>query len=277
MARTIETVVEEINKEANRYSALSDLQTNTSRVSVWDFVKRSLAFAVVTLEKMVDKHREEVQDLVDQQEAGSLRWYAKKARDFQYGDRVSIVDNKVKYTVEDESKKIVRHVSINEGTAEDTRGTLYIKALKEGDNTLVPLTVEEKNAMLAYMNSIKFAGIKIEIVSTHPDLIKLSLQVEVNDELIDRNGYSTADPSVSPVQEAIKKYFNNLPFDGVFYLSKLEDQIQAVGGVIDVNIVAAHQKSGDSNYEVITRKHESKAGYLSLDEDGTAISYLGRT
>lgn len=276
MARTMEEIVEEINREADRYNELSDLQSNTSRTSVWNFAKKSVAFAVLTLEKIIEKHYEDVNALVEEQEAGSLRWYAQKARSFQYGDRVVVVDNRVKYTQVDPSKQIVKHVSISEGT-NNNRGTVYVKALKEENDTLAPLTTDEKNAMIVYMDSIKFAGTKIEIISTDADILKMDLQIEVNNEVIDIAGRLTANSSVSPVIDTIKAYFNNLPFDGIFYLSKLEDQLQAIEGVTDVHIVTAHQKSGGNSYQPIMRRHESTAGYLRLDAENTTITYLNNS
>ena len=273
MARTIDEIVEEINGEASKYEALSDIQSNTSRVSVWDFLKRSVAFCVLAMEKMMEKHLAEVQALVSQQEAGTMNWYVQKARSFQYGDRISVVGNRLEYLSKDESKQIIKHVSIKEGASNQDLGTLYVKALKEEQGSLVPLAQAEKDAMLIYMNKIKFAGTKIIITSVPADFLKLHLQMEVNHELIDRHGMSTSNPSVSSVEEAIKSYFNRLPFDGILYLSKLEDQLQAVKGVLDVQIVSAHARTLNSGYVLVGRKYESHAGYLVLDEENSVINY----
>ena len=273
MARTIDEIVGEINGEANKHEALSDIQSNTSRVSVWGFLKRSVAFCVLTMEKMMEKHMAEVRTLVSQQEAGTLEWYVQKARAFQYGDRISVVGNRLEYLSKDKSKQIIKQVSIKESTSYRTAGTLHIKALKEEQGTLTPLAQAEKDALLVYLNKIKFAGIRISVTSVPADSIRLDLQLEVNHELIDRLGMSTSNPSVSPVEEAIKHYFNRLPFDGILYFSKLEDQMQAVEGVLNVRIVSVHSRILNGDYVPVESKYESHAGYLTLDEENSVITY----
>ena len=175
MARSEKDILQEINEATGREAALVSLQNNTSRVSFWQAIKRVVTVAIRTLEQTFEAHRREIADTIARQEVGTPRWYRQKALQFQYGDAPVVSDSTITYNTRDDSKRTVKHAAVAEGA-----GTLIIKAVKARGGTPEPLNAVEKEALDAYMQAVRFAGLSLTIRSEAADKLYLRGSVEVD-------------------------------------------------------------------------------------------------
>jgi hypothetical protein len=268
MARTNEDILLQINTEANTYVELNELQANTVSVGFWRTIKNIMAFAINYVEKAFDALKAEIEALIVTTEIGSRTWYINNALNYQHGDVVRYIDNVLKYSIVDNAKRIVKKVSVNE-TA--NAGELLIKVVKANNDVL---TVDEINGFATYMYAVKIIGTKLLIRSAVADLVRFNITLQLNPQLFNANGSRISD-GVFACEVALNEALASVPFDGVFYLAKLEDALQQVEGVIDVNITLAQYYNG-TNYVALGRKYEAYSGHLktTITPTTTILSYV---
>ena len=275
MARTQEQILAQINEEADRHAALAELQRNTSRVSVWRYIKQTTAFAIRTIEEMLDTHSAEVEARLNRQRIGTPAWYAEQALRYQRGQKVALIDGRPGYATDVPDARIIRHVAVEEATDSDGNktGIIKVKAVKAGATPGAPyevLTEEEKKSFQAYLNAITFAGLHVTASSDEAVPVQVTATIQVDAQLIVATG-DAAGTSVGgaekPVEEAIRAYLRDLPFNGVIRRTAIVDAIQEVAGVVDVGITSLQ-----ANSTAFTATHKPAAGHASY-ADGSSLSY----
>lgn len=267
MARTQAQIEQEIETEANSYTELAELQSNPSLMEFWKYAKKLIAFFIVAFENMLDKHKEEVEQTIDNTETGLTPWYIDILKEYQHGDILTIENNRFVYPVIDETKRIVKRVAIKEGAGTDA--TLYIKAVKEVAGDLVKFTATEKAGVEAYLNKRKILGTKFNLQSLDANLLELTVTVQLDAMLYDTDGSLLADPTTFPVLDAIEDYNKNFDFGGTYYNSKLIDTVMNVPGVIDFHLTATKMDT-----VVYTGSKESTAGHVKLDVPNSTLTYV---
>lgn len=271
MAKSFEEIMTEMNLAQSEYAELNELDS-PSAVSVWNLIKNMFAMLYLTLQKNFDSFRDEIDNRIVSQQIGTLPWYVEMLKKFQYTDDIYVADNNVGYAVDDEAKKIVAQASASEVIVSG-KAELVLKAVKEdASGDLVPLSINEKDALETYISKIKFAGVKTSLISSVADTIKLNMVVELNLLSINVDGTKPGEPTVYPVVEAIENYFKKLPFDGTLYWNKLIDELQAMDEVKDAVISESWSYSGGS-YIPFTRLYNSYSGHLVLDP-ASVITYV---
>lgn len=265
--RTIEDIQAQIDAAANEYPALSELQSNPSPVSVWRAMKAVFAFAAYALEKMLAEFKSEALKNIKERQIGTKLWYLEQLKAFQYGDLLIASSGRLRYARDNADKRIISAAGVKEGTQP---GSLVVKALKEGGKVL---TADELAAFSLYLNQIKIAGTQVTIQSLPANKIKLSITAELDRQRFDANGrlHGQGQPII---KDTIASFLRQMPFDGVFYLSRLEDALQAIEGVIDIHISSAHYQDGAESWQILERKYESPSGHLILDDDGSTLTYI---
>ena len=268
MARTQAQILAQINEEANRHAELVALQSNTSRVSIWAYVKQLAAFVVRTQEEMNDTHVAEVQALIANQQIGTAAWYAEQARRYQHGDNIRLINQRPIYNTDDPEARIITHVAVEEGTGND-KGKIFVKAVKAGtgeDAPHAPLDEVEKKAFQAYLNAITFAGLQPVAQSEAAVAITFAATIQVNEQHIIATGDAAGKrpgTDEKPVEAAVKAYLRNLPFNGILRRSAMEDAIQQVEGVVDVKLASL---SGAASF---TSTYKPASGHATLAEAST--------
>lgn len=271
MAQTYEEILEEINDAQAAQPELNDLNSPSS-TSWWKLVKDMFAFLTLTLQKSMDKFQEEVDNLIIQQQIGTLPWYVEQLKAFQYGDTIFVEDNRVRYAVENEPAKIIAQASATEVLV-GGKSELILKAVKQDESgNLGPLNVNEKDALEEYISRIKFAGVTTSLISEIADIIKLNMTVELNLLMVNSDGSQIGDPNIFPVKVAIENYFKELPFDGILYWNKLIDVLQEMPEVKDA-IISESWSQLNGVYTPFTRLYSSFSGHLVLDEN-SVINYV---
>ena len=249
----------------------ADFNQIFSKVSIENLMLYIVAASIWTLEKLFDTHTTEVTEFIATMKPHSLRWYVEKAKAFLYG--VPLIDGTDQHNttgMTDEQinqAKIVTFAACTEANA-----TLYLKVAKAGP---APLTTDEKAAFVAYLHEIKDAGVRIDVISEQGDYLNLNMVIYYDPLLINANGENKA-TGAKPIEDAIKAYIENIPFNGEFRKNELEDAIQAVEGVVMVELgVIEHSETGeDGTFEEVIPYCKPTSGYFKFDHaDLSGVTY----
>lgn len=249
----------------------ADFNNTFSKVSIESLILYIIAASIWTLEKLFDTHTEEVTEYIATMKPHSLRWYVEKAKAFLYG--VPLIDGTDQHNttgMTDEQinqAKIVTFAACTEANA-----TLYLKVAKAGP---APLTTDEKAAFVAYLHEIKDAGVRIDVISEQGDYLNLNMVIYYDPLLINAKGENKATGN-KVVEDAIKAYIENIPFNGEFRKNELEDAIQAVEGVVmvELGVVEHSETGGDGTYEEVIPYCKPTSGYFKFDHaDLSGVTY----
>lgn len=270
MARTISEIQQTMLDEIAGDATLSTVATSTSKVAIYRLFTRIVATCAWTLEVLYDTLKVELNDLLAALKPHSLRWYANKAKDFQYGFTLPIDTDKYDNTgvSEDdiEAAQIVRYSAVTEG--ED--GKLRIKVAKEGAD-LEPLSAPELASFTEYIARIKDAGVRVLITSNTPDKLKLTLQIYYDPLILNSSGQRIDGADLEPVQNAVKNYLKNLPFNGVFVLAYLVDALQQVEGVVIPHVVTCATSYAAVPFTTVNVQYLPDAGYLRFENPADLV------
>lgn len=280
MARTIDTINNDLKQafmqdttlaEKYGFTAGANFADTFSRFSIESIILYIVAVSIWTLEKLFDTHTAEVTDYIATMKPHSLRWYVEKAKAFMYG--VPLIDGTDQHDTTDmtdediAAAKIVTFAACTESNA-----TLYLKVAKAGP---APLTRDEKDAFVAYLHEIKDAGVRIDVISKEGDYLKLQMIIYYDPLLINANGESKATAS-KVVEDAIKNYIENIPFNGEFRKNELVDVIQAVEGVVMIELgTIEHSETGSAgSFDEVIPNCKPVSGYFKFaNADLSGITY----
>ena len=247
-----------------------------SRISLESLLLYIVAFAQWTLEKLFDTHTQEVTDYIATMKPHTLRWYQEKAKAFLYGfnliDGTDQFDTTGKGDDEIAKAQVVKFAAVTESGA-----TLYLKIAGEESGRPKKLDASQKAAFEAYLHEYKDAGVRVDVTSEQGDYLRLSLDVYYNPLLLAADGQSKSDGTY-PVEDAIKSYIEQLPFNGEYRNNALVDAIQATKGVAMVQLHSAAQSVDNVTYNPVTAFCTPFAGYFEYDRDGVktiqSINYI---
>lgn len=276
MARSIDDIMNVMLTEKAAHTEL-DGMNSTSSTALWRLIFYVCAVAIWTLEKLYDLFKLEVDDTISKLKPHSERWYAEKAKLFRYGQ--ALIPNEDYYddTGLTETDIAARQIIAYAAVKEQTRG-LRVKVAKNAGADLGPLADDELDAFIFYMKKVKDAGVKLNITTSVADSLKLTLRVVYNPLVLTPTGSRIDGSSTTPVQDAIKDYLKNLPFNGVFSLQKLQDVVQGVEGVNDLNLDSASAQYGSLPFTSINISYLPDAGYLRFNSDADlVITFIAAT
>lgn len=239
--QTIQEIQEEIIQAKEAQKELKALDS-TSKVSIWRLIIYIIAFEIFNFQQLLESHKQEITDKIANLRPASLPWYREKAMIFQYGFSLKpdtdIFDN-TGYTEEQIlQSKIVKYAAVNNS---DTKSRIILKIAGETGGVLNPLTEEQKKAFETYIEDIRAAGDDITVINYPPDLLYLNMTIRRNPLLLDAKGYAITpiNGNIQPVENSISEFLRNLPFNGEFYVDRLETHISKVHGVEDISIDSA--------------------------------------
>ena len=251
------------------FPELSDLEANSSVAQVWEYAKEVFALGTAQIEQSQDLLQEEVQTLIDDREPGGKEWYRERVMAYQHGDSLVVINNRPGYSVIDETKQIVKHVSVVE---EQPNGALLIKAARN-DGSIIQLSVDEVAGLTAYLSRVKVAGTLITVQSLLPNQVAYDVVVEVDKSVLNETGQRVDGSADTPVFDTLEVFHQDIDFNDILYLSRATDALQEIEGVIDVQITAASYFDG-TDWVAIDRKYASEAGYVRLDIDQSNLTII---
>lgn len=240
--------------------------TQVSSVNILNLIIYIVAMAIRTLEWLHDQFRAEVEERIAAAFPGTISWYWNKVMQFRYGHAVNeygVYDNTA---LADDSALIITHCAVME------RDNGILVKVNKGADTYEPLTLSEKEALKAYVDTIKFAGITAEILSDSPDEMRVSLYVWRDPQLLDYDEehwrITRRSDGSEPVKDAVVAYLNSIAYGGVFNKTKLIDAVQQVEGVRDVTIRSGHiytyNDGSHHHFTDFVQNFTSHAGHFAL-------------
>lgn len=269
MARQIEIIQKEILDAIASNEVLVQMNS-TSKVAFYRLITYIVAFSIWTLEVLFDIHKKEVDTAILEQKSGRPNWYKNMSLAFQFGFDLIVDSDKFDNTgfTDDqiEASKIIKYCSVKE-SAESNR--LIIKVASENEDLLTPLTITEITSFTQYLDEIKYAGTKINVVNNPADKLLLNMDIYIDVLVIDESGNSILNGG-KPVELATKSYMKSLPFDGELVINDLIAKLRSVDGVINAHIKSANSSyydtltSGYLPYVPINVKTIPVAGYFEI-------------
>ena len=256
MARTINEIQ---NEMINALQLKSGLALSTSKVAEWKLWTYIVAAAIHTFEVALDIFKSETDSLTNKITPGTVRWYAEMCYRYQEGHELLFDDNTAMlyYEQNDPDAQIIKAVAIREN---ENKLTVKVATQNE-ENKTVPLNQEELYNFTAYIDSIKFAGMGVNVVSTNEDSLRYNLDVYF-------------EPSVpttivrSNIQEALEQFKSSLGFDSMIYKQRFIDSVMSASGVVTCELKALERKGAtDEEYIPVGIYSELEAGYFEYDQD----------
>ena len=269
MARTIteiqNTMFTAIATDTNLVSLNS-----TSRVAIYRLFVFVVAYAIWLLEVLFDVHKSQIDTALYEQKSGTARWYRNMALSFQYGFDLLYDSDKFDntgYTIDQiEASKLVKYCSVKESFESNK---LTIKVAGENGDLLSPLTAPSLESLKEFMQEIKYAGVRLNIVNNPADKLVLIMAIYRDVLVIDENGNSILNGG-KPVETAIKAYMKALPFDGELVLNDLIANLRTVPGVNNAHIINATSSQwnsvdlGYSAFAPINVRTTPASGYFEI-------------
>jgi hypothetical protein len=249
--RTQEQIEQEIIAAKNSYTELSGLNS-VSQTAIWRLWIRLTAFVHYTLEKLFDVFSQEIDNRIAQNRAGTLAWYARKAREFQIGDSLNTLGE---YNVVNAAKCIITRCSVHEVT-----GGISIKIAKSEPPT--PLNASELQSFTQYVNKIKFAGVGVNIINLAAEFVIVNIEILYS--------FVGEEDARNKVKQAIQEYLDSISFDGEFVTNDMITICRSKQGIIDV--LVNHVEI--NNNTVTGGRYIAISGYYTFDADDSSNNYV---
>lgn len=278
MARTITEIHNQIlaNMASNPVLGSVNNTSLTGRLRLFSYI---IAVAIQLLEKIFDKHLEEVVNIIFQQKWGTVRWYRKRVLAFQFGFDLSIdTDRFINANATDEeieASKVIKHCAVVEPLS---NSSLIIKVATEENGELAPTSPEIQTALEYYIDEFRVAGTRVDLVNQLGDILLPYVDVYRDPLVIGADGVNIL-TGENTVEIAIKQYLRNVGFNGELVVLDLAKAIQAVEGVVTVeieNIEVSYIERQSNTYGdalPISVKFIPESGYF-LVNDFSNINYV---
>lgn len=259
MSRTLTEIYNEAVETRNKYLELTEL-TNDSKMSIINAFTWVTAAAIYSFETLLDVFTTDIAKTFTQRINGTSAYYANAMLKWQYGDDLIINDEGTAfhYATEDTTKRLITHVSYQEYYNEEFKDNILILKVASGEGrSLSQLSDEELIAARAYLNQIKFAGVKCNVVSRRGDVLVPRLTVYYD-------GAITKEELYDNIDTALIDFIVNMKFDSLVYSQKIIDAIQKVEHVTDVHI--DHEASVEQEIFIAQYNDNNELGPLTKIE-----------
>lgn len=252
-----------------------------SPVSLESLMFYVVASCIWLLEKLFDRHREEVDARIDAMRPHTLRWYATKAKEYMRGKDLIMADGVVVadcydtsgMTEEDiEKARVVKYAVATEDSTQ-----VYIKVAGRGNNGQPrQLDAEVLAGLNSYISQIKDAGVAVRILNEPADNMRIELVILYDPAILtalpqgapDADGYTPVQllhDSEDVITGEVNRVISELPFNGEYRNSDLMAAIQSVEGVKVVDIVKVEAAAGGSEaYSQVVGYRRPYSGYYAL-------------
>lgn len=250
MATPIEQIKNEIIARKESNPNLDGLNSS-SGTAIWRLLVDLVATTYYILESFFDIFKNEINEKIATNRLGTADWYVTSALEYQVGFTLNEFG---KYDVIDEDARLVKKASFKESNT----GELTLKVAKQSGLVLEPLSPAEVLQFKNYIDFIKFAGTKINIVSLNADELTMNANIYYE-------GLFAENTILENVKTAITNYLNTLSFDGVISKNELIEKVREVEGVNEITFTNLNIKSG-TEYFPLNFRIELPSGYAVFSE-----------
>jgi len=248
-----------------------------SAVSLENIIFFDVATAMFVMQELFDRFKTDVSEILSAQLPGTVNWYAWKARLFQFGRKLfaetDYYDNTGLTEEEITTERVVKYAAAVE--AKD-KSILYLKvATDDGNGERKPLSPEQLIAFKKYLNEVQYAGVRISVINDPADEMKLQIDIYYDPLVLDENGRRLDGTADTPVQDAIRAYLKNLPFNGTYTNQGLVDTLQAINGVRIAELKSAASRYGAyTEFTEIDAREVAHAGYYHISDANLIINFI---
>ena len=265
MARSVNEIYGQIIAAQQADSTLSGMNSS-STTALFKLYAYLFALCGFTLETLWDAYQATINKTLADMIPGTIRWYYIQCLAWQYGDALIWDGSKFIYEIIDVTKQIIKFVAVTE-----QYGQVIIKVAKSVSGVPTALSSGEIASFTAYINSIKYAGTNVLIISYSPDLVQLNLSIGIDPLVMNGDGSLITDSS-SPVNDALNTYLAGIVYGGVFNKTKCLEAILAVPGVTDAYFNSVYAKKYGGSYTIVNgQNYISVSGSYQWDIITTSI------
>lgn len=293
MFKTIIEIYNYILDLKNKNTVLSEVNS-ASKTSLWRQFLEVVSTAYWAFVSVRDLHDKETEFLIQEQKVPNLRWYRNKALSFQYGFDVETDTDVFKKTIqvdgvdeaatEDqiEASKVIKYCAVDRKVIAN-RASLIIKIAGEENGEIVQTSDDVKEALKKWfeVDGAAAAGDVFTYINYKGDILSFSVDVYVNPLVLMSDGRHKINLNY-PVEDAIKTYLKNLPFNGEFDVQKFEAAILATEGVLKLKTNKVESKwivpqGGDADgyglFQPISVYKIPESGYFKVLDFKPLINY----
>lgn len=232
--------------------------------------------------------------MIQEQKVPNQRWYRNKALSFQYGFDVETDTDVFKKTIQVDgvdieateeqidASKVIKYCAVDRKVIAN-RASLIIKIAGEENGEIVQTSDEVKEALKKWfeVDGAAAAGDVITYINYKGDILSFSVDVYVNPLVLMSDGRHKINLNY-PVEDAIKTYLKNLPFNGEFDVQKFEAAILATEGVLKLKTNKVESKwivpqGGDADgyglFQPISVYKIPESGYFKVEDFKPLIIY----
>lgn len=269
MARTIKDIYNEAVSERNRRLELAEFSSD-SKLSVMNGILWIVSAVIYSFETLLDVFAVDISEAINSRVNGTPEYYANALLQYQQGDELTVREDGLAfgYAQVDETKRIITQVSYVESTDESNLDSkLVLKVATGSKGNLSALSAEELIPVKAYIGKLKFAGTRIDVISTQGDVLVPRLTVFHDGAVPEAEVYDG-------IEEKIRGYIMEIAFDAAVYVSRLTDAVRNAPHVTDVYIdetavprqgvfIACHDADGKIQpLQRVGRMTRTASGYL---------------
>lgn len=250
-AATVEPELTGLTPAPDTFLQLQSDLSSGSKVARWRWIMLSAAYVMKLLRDQFDMHKEEVKELALEGHFGTRRWFAARARAFQYGHVLQFSSNDASYAVDDPAARIVSQVAVTE-----LGNRVIVKAAKTFGSGLAKLDPPERQALDDYFQELR-PPVYVQVISADADKMRLTGTVVYDAQAI-LLGVQAG------VEAAVKGYFQTLEFGGVMRVTDLKQAMLGVTGVVDVQLTLVEARVG-LTWSTVSRIYTAYAGHCAID------------
>ena len=259
MSRTIKEIYNEAVKERDKRMELSEFASD-SKLSVMNGILWVVAAVIYSFETLLDVFAVDISEAINERINGTPNYYANALLQYQQGDELVVREDGLAFGY--------AQVSYSESTDDSNLDNKLILKIATGSKgNLEAIPAEELVPITAYINKLKFAGTRIEVISTKGDVLIPRLTVFYDGAVPESEMYDA-------IETQLKEYVMNIEFDAAVYVSRLTDAIRRAEHVTDVHIdsdaipeqgvfIACHDTDGKIQpMQKVNRMTYTSSGYL---------------
>lgn len=263
-------------KKAYDLQAGKSFEEQFSTVSLENIIFFIVATAMWLNVQLFDQHKIDVLEILRDNKAHTPSWYATRAKEFQFGHELTEgtdqYDNSKLTAEQIQAAQIVKFAAAVEA---DDQSVLFVKVATYNNNIKQPLNNSQLVAFSSYLGRIKDAGVRITVINSTADDLRLEMDIYYNPLILDSDGRRLDGSDDMPVQKAIREYISNLSFNGLYINQSLVDKCQAVDGVEIAELQQASSRYGAQvNYRSINARSRPYAGYYQVTDQNLILNFI---
>jgi hypothetical protein len=120
-----------------------------------------------------------------------------------------------------------------------------------------------------------YTGVRIIVINDPADEMKLQIDIYYNPLVLDETGSRLDGTANKPIQDVIRNYLANLPFNGTYTNQGLVDTLQTIDGVLIAEIKSAASRYGAyAEFTEINAREIAHAGYYQILDANLNLNFI---